>query len=303
MINYDVTILTDHRYLKSSYQDQYSQNVIDEDSKLFNALERKGLKVHRTNWDDTSFDWTTTEHIIFRSIWDYIDRYEEFATWLDEVCTKTKLINEKSLIYWNIDKHYLQDLSDRGIQIPSTCFIETGDNRSLEEVIATLEWDELILKPAISGGSRHTYRFKPEDATKHSKIYAELIANESMLIQEFQNQILTKGEVACMVFGGEYSHAILKQGKDGDFRVQDDFGGSVTNYDPNQEVIDFVEQVIEACDPKPVYARVDIIWNNENELCIGELELIEPELWFRFHESSADECAQAVFNHLQISAS
>ena len=46
------------------------------------------------------------------------------------------------------------------------------------------------------------------------------------------------------------------------------------------------------------YARIDVIWNNENELCIGEIELIEPELWFRMNENAAQACAQAVFNHI-----
>ena len=299
MSKIDITILTDHRYLESSYDDQYSQNVVDEDYMLFHALEKKGLKVHRTNWDDPNFDWTSTEFIIFRTIWDYFERYKEFASWLEAVCTETKLINEKSLIYWNIDKHYLEDLDQKGVRIPNTRFIETGDLRSLEEVVGTLDWDEFILKPSISGGSRHTYRFKPERAHKHSEVYKELISEESMLLQEFQNQILTKGEIACMVYGGKYSHSILKQGKDGDFRVQDDFGGTVTKYEPDEEVIRFVEQAIEACDPKPIYARVDIIWNNEDELCIGELELIEPELWFRFHEPSVDQCAQAVIDYMK----
>ena len=31
MSKIDITILTDHRYLESSYDDQYSQNVEDED--------------------------------------------------------------------------------------------------------------------------------------------------------------------------------------------------------------------------------------------------------------------------------
>lgn len=298
MHKYDITILTDHRYLESSYDDQYSQNVIDEDYMLFHALERKGLKVHRTNWDNPNFDWTTTEYIIFRTIWDYFERYNEFSPWLEDVCTKTKLINDKSLIYWNIDKHYLGDLSNAGVRIPNTEFIEIGDERTLSEIVQNLNWKEVILKPAISGGSRHTYRFEPKDASKHNKIHQELIASESMLIQEFQSQILTKGEVACMVYGGEYSHAILKRGKPGEFRVQDDFGGTVEAYEPDAEMIAFVEKAFNACSPKPVYARVDIIWNNEDELCIGEIELIEPELWFRIHQPSADQCAEAVYKHI-----
>ena len=41
--------------------------------------------------------------------------------------------------------------------------------------------------------------------------------------------------------------------------------------------------------PIPLYARVDIILNNENEAVVMELELIEPELWFRFKEESAEK--------------
>ena len=36
----------------------------------------------------------------------------------------------------------------------------------------------------------------------------------------------------------------------------------------------------------PAFARVDIIRNNADEPVLSELELIEPELWFRHHPSS-----------------
>lgn len=298
MKRFDITILTDHRYLKDQYADEYSQNVIDEDNFLKRALERLGYSVHRTNWDNANFDWSSTDYIFFRTTWDYFDRYEEFAPWLEEVCTKTKLINPKELIYWSLDKHYLKDLELAGVHIPKTIFIEPNDQRSLNEVIAPLDWEEFILKPAISGAARHTYRFTKEESSKHEAIFAELIANESMLIQEFQTQITSKGEVAFMVFGGKFSHAVLKKAKAGDFRVQDDFGGTIEVYHPNEKEIAFVERAFAACNPIPVYARIDVIWDNDDQLCIGEIELIEPELWFRLDEQSADRCAEATRKYL-----
>ena len=39
--------------------------------------------------------------------------------------------------------------------------------------------------------------------------------------------------------------------------------------------------------PMPAYARVDVIWNNKSELVVSELELIEPELWFRLNPHAA----------------
>lgn len=295
---FDITILTDHRYLEDSYSDEYAQNVLDEDNLLKKALERLGYSVHRTNWDDAEFDWSTTDYIFFRTTWDYFDRYEEFAIWLEDVCTKTKLINPKELIYWSLDKHYLNDLEQAGVRIPNTIFVEPKDTRSLSEIVSTLNWKEFILKPAISGAARHTYRFTKGNSTEHDAVFTELIANEAMLIQEFQENILTKGEVAFMVFGGKFSHAVLKKAKAGDFRVQDDFGGTIEIYEPNKAEIAFVEKAFTACNPLPIYARIDVIWDNNNELCIGEIELIEPELWFRLDEESADRCAIATQKYL-----
>lgn len=298
--NFDITILTDHRYVDPVEIDEYTQNVLDEDRLLAEALERKGFKVTRTNWDDPNFNWTETRYILFRSTWDYFDRYPEFSVWLENVSTKTKLINPKELIYWNLDKHYLQDLKNAGINIPPTIFIEKGDKKSLNEILSEVDWKESILKPAVSGAARHTYRLNSENIHKHEAIFAELLENESMLLQEFQTQILTKGEVAFMVYGGKFSHAILKKAKPGDFRVQDDFGGTIESYQASSEEIEMAEKAVLPCSTLPMYARVDLIWDNDDNLAIGELELIEPELWFRMNRQSADDCAEAVYKELNI---
>ncbi|MDP4797547.1 MAG: hypothetical protein NWR50_01665 [Crocinitomicaceae bacterium] len=290
----DITILTDKRFVDPKEITPYIQNVLDEDNALLVALEQKGLKVIRTNWDNPHFDWSSTKYIIFRTTWDYFDRFDEFSIWLEKVNKLTTLINPKSLIYWNIDKHYLQDLEKLGVRIPPTLFIEQKDNRSLEEIIASSTWEEFILKPAISGAARHTYKISRDEITNYESQFSELIANESMLIQEYQKQITTKGEIAFMVFGGKFSHAILKKAKSGDFRVQDDFGGTVESYKPNSDEILFAESIVNKLSPIPVYARVDVIWDNNDDLCIGEIELIEPELWFRMDPNAALKCAKAI---------
>ena len=298
MNEFDITILTDKRYDSPSIINPYIQNVLHEDNLLFVALEKEGLKVCRTYWDNPNFDWSRTKYIIFRTTWDYFDRFDEFSTWLEKVNKLTTLINPKSLIYWNIDKHYLQDLEKLGVRIPPTLFIEKGDNSSLKETIEKTNWTEFILKPAISGAARHTYRINRNELSDYEAQFSALIANESMLIQEYQKQITTKGEIAFMIFGGKFSHAILKTAKPGDFRVQDDFGGTVESYIPNSEEILFAESIVAKLEPTPIYARVDVIWNNENQLCIGEIELIEPELWFRMDFNAASKCAKAIVDYI-----
>lgn len=291
---YDIVILTDSRYVAPKVLNDYKRNVLLEDQLIAQALTSEGYKVWRTNWDNAEFDWSTTKMILFRTTWDYFDRFEEFFEWLNVVRTKTQLINSYDLIQWNIDKHYLRDLQQKDIKIVDTYFIEKGDQRSLVEILEHCQWKDAILKPAIAGAARHTYKIHSENAETHAPIFKDLIQNEAMLLQPFQHRVLTKGEVSFMAFGGQFSHAILKRTKPGDFRVQDDFGGSVHDYTANEQEISFCEAVIRACPELPVYARVDAMWNEDNELCVSEVEMIEPELWMRNHPKAADAFAKAL---------
>jgi glutathione synthase/RimK-type ligase-like ATP-grasp enzyme len=295
MHKYDITILTDSRYDNPAIINDYSYNVMLEDRLLKEALEQKGLKAHRTYWDNPDFDWTRTRYAIFRTTWDYFDRIEEFMPWLEKTAELTQFINPITLLKWNMDKHYLRDLQQNGIEIPDTIFIEKGEKRALSEISKDKIWTEFILKPAISGAARHTYRFSKEEIGKYETIFTSLIANESMLLQEFQKNILTKGEIALMLFGGRFSHAVLKLAKAGDFRVQDDFGGTVHDYTPTEQEIALAEKVITSISPLAAYARVDIFWDNHDKAVLSELEMIEPELWFRKSENAANMLASHIF--------
>jgi len=114
------------------------------------------------------------------------------------------------------------------------------------------------------------------------------------MLQPFQHAIVKKGELSLIVIDGEFTHAVLKIAKKGDFRVQDDFGGTVHTYTPTKTEIEFAEQAVNACKSKPVYARVDMFIDNNGQLAIAELELIEPELWFRNNTKAADKLALAI---------
>lgn len=299
-MTYDVVILTDRRYLNPSKQDVYVKNVLLEDELVSNALKEEGLQVVRKSWDDEGFDWTTTTYALFRATWDYFDRFQEFSKWLAKVSTQTQLINSKKLIDWNIDKHYLQDLFTKGVNIPKTLYIEPQTRTTLKDSIKkaknTLGFvaNDFILKPCVSGAARHTYKFQEVDVEKHETIFQELIADEAMMLQEFQQNIVAEGEISMMVFHGEFTHAVLKIAKSGDFRVQDDFGGSIQVYRPTQSEIDFAQKVVKAAPELPIYARVDIFEDNDGNLALAELEIFEPELWFRLNPKAANILAKKI---------
>ena len=290
----DITILAERRYAEPQEQSEYIQNILLEDHLVQQALEKKGFRVTRKSWDDPDFDWTSTRFALFRTTWDYFDRFAEFSTWFTKTQQRTTFIHPPILVHWNMDKHYLADLHDSGINIAPTYFFERGESRSLDAIVTALPFDECIMKPASAGTARHTYRFTTENAKDHAQQFAALLEHESMLVQEYQHQITTKGEISLMLFGGTFSHAVLKKAKPGDFRVQDDFGGTVHDHHATHEEIAFAEKCLQACPFETVYARVDIFWDNADQLCLAELELIEPELWFRKNKNAATRLADAL---------
>ena len=292
---YDIVILTDCRYENPEETDWYIEQILIEDGLVKSALEKKGLKVIRKSWDAKDFDWTQSRYAIFRSTWDYFDRFDEFFSWFEKTRKVLEFINCPEIIYWNLDKHYLNDLKQSNINIPPTIFIEKGEQQSLNELFEKTEWTKAVLKPAIAGAARETFLIKKDEHLKYEKELQRLIKKETMLFQEFQHQIQSKGEMSLMMIDGKFTHAVLKKVKSGDFRVQDDFGGTVVQYVPNKEEISFAEKAIAACPKETTYGRVDIFYDNENCLSLGELELIEPELWFRENLTAADKLADIIF--------
>jgi hypothetical protein len=298
-VNKHITLVTAQPYVAPTNIDWYIRNILDEDALATAALQQQGFTIARVAWDDPHYDWSKTNFVLFRATWDYFNRYNEFIDWLLRASRVTRFINAVELVKWNLDKHYLRDLETKGVRILPTRFVEIGEKKTLQQLVSETRWHELILKPAISGAARHTYRINASVTKEQENIFRSLITTEAMLLQEFQTSILTQGEVTCVLFGGRYSHALLKKAKSGDFRVQDDFGGTLHEYTPSAEEILFAERVVTACPTLPVYARVDCIWNDNQELCVSEVELIEPELWLRLHASSANQLAKAITQFVQ----
>lgn len=294
----DITLLTCRAYYKPDNITPYIQNILLEQELFKSALEAKGLKVDITYWDNPSYEWQQTKSVVFRTVWDYFERFDEFWEWLEQVKTKTRLINSYELIKWNIDKHYLRDLKNNDIQVVPTFFADRGNNISLKEIANLNDWKHIVIKPAISASAFNTYKITNDEIEQNEHLFHELLQTHDMLVQPFFSTISELGEASLMVFGGKFTHAILKKAKTGDFRVQDDFGGTVHDYNPTQEEINFAEKVFQSCTSMPIYGRVDIVWDTNKNLYLSELEIIEPELWIRNRPESAKKIADAVIKIL-----
>ena len=275
-----VALLSEKRYLKPDESNWYTKNIILEDKLLTSSLFNNDIVAKRVAWDDNP-DLSSFDLAIFRTTWNYFNYLDEFIKFLSFWKNKLRFINPIDIVLWNLDKKYLFDLSSSGINIPESILVKKGQIKKLKKISQRENWSKFIIKPCISAAAWETYNIDSKNVDKYESLFQSLVMKQDMLVQNFQDSILSFGEISLMLFGGQYSHAVIKKPKKNDYRVQDDFGGTVSKYYPQNKEIDFAERVVKTLKITPAYARVDVIIDKNKQLALSELELIEPELWFR----------------------
>ncbi len=121
-----------------------------------------------------------------------------------------------------------------------------------------------------------------------------------MIIQPLIEEIANSGEFSLMLFGGEYSHAVVKRPKRGDFRVQESHGGMTLQCRiPPPGAIELARAALEAAPATAAYARVDIVPDDEGVLRVMELELIEPSLFLDHAPDKGAAFTRSVLNFAQ----
>lgn len=289
-------------YVSYHIQEIYTSTTEDEELTLLNFLLNKGISIERVIWNDPLVDWGNYNLAILKSPWDYTDHLADFKQWLNHLeSLGIQLLNPYDKVRWNMDKHYLQEIADTGLPVISSVFLEKGTVLDLDSLMTSFEVDKLIIKPCVSAGARDTYILTAENFAGYQEQINGLLKENAFIVQPFMKEIF-KGEWSFLFFNGVYSHCLLKVPKDGEFRVQYYYGGSVNVQETAdqyiQEASAYVKQFAEGC----LYARVDGLVVN-GKLNLMELELIEPYLFLNTHEESLDNYYQALLAHLPVLAS
>lgn len=251
----------------------------DEDNKLLAFLSQKSVVAEPVIWNDPEIRWQEYDLVVIKSTWDYHEHIVAFREWLYSLAKLgVQVLNPVSTLIWNSDKHYLGEIQQSGLPVISSFYLEQHSVADLTTCFAQFKTKKLIVKPCVSGGSKHTYAFTPAEATNISEIVTPLLREEAFVVQPFIDEIETEGELSFVFLGGNYSHCIVKRPKVGDFRVQYYFGGSVQSCQPatplTEAAAKYVKQYASGC----LYARVDGIVVKDRFLLM-ELELIEPFLF------------------------
>jgi hypothetical protein len=272
-------------------------NLYEDDLLLVKALDAIGIESRPAVWSDSSIDWLSFGALVIRTPWDYFERLEEFRAWLDaRIQSGVLMINSAAILDWNFDKRYLQDLEAAGVSVIPSIVIERGTrNPDIGALAQARGWNEIVAKPSISGSAYRTHRFHLADAHKYADEIALTLRDRGVLIQPFLPEILTEGELSLLFFDGEFSHAVCKRPKAGDYRVQFNFGGTNATVDARPEWIKSARACIDVAPSLPTYARVDGV---NGTFMLMELEIFEPLLFLSRHPEAPERFARAVARRL-----
>ncbi|MCY7271130.1 MAG: hypothetical protein LH485_03615 [Sphingomonas bacterium] len=250
-------------------------------------LKQIGIEVVPVAWTEVG-DVTAFDLILPLVAWGYNLDYPRWLALLKRAeVERWPLLNPPALLRWNGDKAYLRELGARGVPTVTTVEVDALDARSLRGAGAKLGAIELVIKPPISAGAFGTYRLRVDDPIPDD------VAGQRMMVQTFQPSIAA-GEWSIILFGGKFSHAVLKTPMAGDFRVQPHLGGADQFAVPPRGSIELAMAALAVAPAPALYARADMIANAVGALKIMELELIEPALFLHHAPDKGVAFASAV---------
>jgi hypothetical protein len=246
-------------------------------ARLQRALDDAGVDTTPTRWTahvDDAAGLSGFDRVLPLLAWGYHRDHERWlracATWEREALP---LANPARVLAWNSDKRYLLELAAGGVAIPPTVCSERLTAEQLERAFDATGADELIVKPAVSGGAWPTRRMRRGDAV-------DGFPDAIMLVQPYLPSIETEGETSLLYFGGRLSHVVNKRPRSGEFRVQEEFGGIYSLPSPPPAgAVALAEQVLAAIDAPLLYARIDAVPDVDGRWLLMEAELIEPDFY------------------------
>lgn len=252
--------------------------VPDEHTLLLQFLQQKELDITEVAWAGEGVQWEDFDCVVLKSPWDYVWQEQEFYAWMNKVTSMNiTLLNPAHIVQWNCDKHYLQDIAAAGMNVLPTVFLEK--NAVFEPAVhfKNFHTDQLIVKPCVSGASRHTFKLRLNDAHL-TPVINELLQSEAMMVQPFMPEVMNEGEWSLLYFNGRFSHSLLKTPVGNDFRSQPQFGAAVQGKLPPDSVLAEAAGYVDVFAKGCLYARVDGLIIN-GSFYLMELELADPVLF------------------------
>lgn len=241
-------------------------------------------------WDGPEVDLAAFDLAVVRSTWNYPERVDAFARWLEAAAEATRLENPLPVLLRNLHKGYLVELAEAGVPVVPTRLV-SRDPRAPEAAREAVGWalelarGRLVVKPAVGCASRGTRTFARAD---DAAAYVVALAREGdVVVQPFHDRVEDEGERCVVCLGGEPSHVVSKLPR---------FEGGVERASPPRAPLPFeaaaARRALARAGGPTLYGRVDLFpdgpWAAERPL-VSELEVLDASL---FLADAPDACAR-----------
>jgi len=275
---------------------------LDEDlAPLTKAFESAGLAHEVVVWDDPTIDWAHFELVVVRSTWDYASRRDAFLGWAGRVAAVTTLRNPADVLAWSTDKRYLLDLARASVPITPTVIFEPGARVELPPDV--VRGRDLVVKPVVGAGSVDAERFQSERYAAAVAHTERLLAEgRAALVQPYLHSVDTYGETALVFFAGVYSHAVRKgpilraggvEFVDGGLFAAED----ISPREPSaaeRNVAGAALAAVPGGRERLLYARVDLVLDDDGDPVVLELEAAEPSVFLEHAPHAAARFVAAI---------
>ncbi|WP_030218145.1 ATP-grasp domain-containing protein [Streptomyces sp. NRRL WC-3626] len=264
---------------------------------LVRALREAGAQASAEVWDDDGVDWARFDLVVIRSTWDYSWRSAEFTAWAERCGALTRLANPADVVRWNTDKRYLGDLAKAGVPVVDTRYIAAGDPLDLPGD------REYVVKPTSGAGARFAARYTPDEHDTAVRQLRRMHAEGfTAMVQPYMRGIETAGERALQFFGGNLLHAsrkgpVLAPGTPYDQRKVAHPG--LTDWTPSLADTALARRALASVPGRPelLYARVDVVDDEDGQPRVMELELVEPNLFLWLHPESVPRVVEELLKN------
>ena len=252
------------------------------------ALRAAGAEVSPIPWTEIR-DAAGFDLILSLVAWGYHLRHAQWLAFLDAAeAANLPLVNPPALLRWNSDKAYLAELTQAGVPTVPTLAVDHLNEAALSAAHGVLQSPQLVVKPPVSAGAWGTFRLGPGEPVPDE------VHGRRMLIQPWLPAVQEEGEYSLILFGGQFSHCVVKRPRAGDFRVQPEHHGTTQACALPDGALAVAEAALAIAPTPAAYARIDLIRGAEDVLQVMELELIEPALFLDCSPGAAERFAKAM---------
>jgi hypothetical protein len=272
-------------------------DLVTGDRLLLTALQGRGLSAAPVVWDDPGADWRRIRFSIIRSTWDYIHRLGEFLAWAERAAALTDLWNPIEVLRWNTHKSYLRGLASRGVPVVPTLHLPAGSGANLAALLEDAGWQKAVVKPAVSAYAYETMLVSRESVAMGQAHIDRLLPTADLMVQPYMASVADYGERSMIFVRGELTHGVRRAPM---LETRDETQEQeATRVEASAEEVALAERVLRAAGHRYLYARVDIVRDNNGSPMLMELEMVEPSLFFELAPEAAQRCADAIFGMLQ----